>query len=78
MSEWGVNFIKFTNMNPLFKGGATLVIGLIALLFAWWMHKRWKEPLQGTFLVYIGVAAFVTLFGLFVLVFQPQWWKLPY
>jgi len=78
MSQWGIDFIKFTNMSPIFKGGSTLTVGLIALLFAFWMHKRWKEPLEWRFLIFIGVAAFVTLFGLFVLVFQPQWWKLPY
>lgn len=78
MSEWGVKFIQFTNMSPVFKGGSTAIVGLIALLFAYWMHKRWKEPLKGGFLVFIAVAAFVVLYGLFVLIFQPQWWKLPY
>jgi uncharacterized membrane protein HdeD (DUF308 family) len=78
MSQWGIDFIKFTNMSPLFKGSASLAAGLLALLFAFWMHKRWKEPLQWQFLIFIGVAAFIVLFGLFVLVFQPQWWKLPY
>ena len=78
MNEWLARFVEFTNMNPTFKGGSTAVVGLIALLFALWMNKRWKEPLKGGFLIFIGVAVFIVLYGLFVLIFQPQWWKLPY
>ncbi|OGB90784.1 hypothetical protein A2625_07055 [candidate division WOR-1 bacterium RIFCSPHIGHO2_01_FULL_53_15] len=78
MSEWGVRFIEFTNLSPVFKGGSVALVGLVALLFAFWMNKRWREPRKGGFLVFIGVAAFVALYGLFVLIFQPQWWKLPY
>lgn len=78
MSAWGIRFIQFTNMSPIFKGGSVTVVGLIALLFAFWMNRRWKEHLEGGFLVFIGVSIFITLFGLFVLIFQPQWWKLPY
>jgi uncharacterized membrane protein HdeD (DUF308 family) len=78
MNNFNVKLMQITNMSPLFKGSAVLIIGIFALLFAWWMHKRWKEPLQGGFLIFIGVAIFVVFFGLFILVFQPQWWKLPY
>ena len=78
MTEWGTRLIEFTNMDPIFKGGSTAVVGLLALLFASWMVKRWKEPRKGGFLVFIGVAVFITAYGLFVLIFQPQWWKLPY
>jgi len=78
MSEWGVKFIQITNMNPTFKGGAVLIAGLLGLLFALWMNRRWKEPLTGGFLVFIALAVFVTLYGLFILIFQPLWWKLPY
>jgi len=78
MSDWGVKFIRFTCFDPVFKGGATLAVGLLALLFALWMRGRWKEPLQIGFLVYIAVSILVIFFGLFVLIFQPQWWKLPY
>ena len=78
MSEFNVKLAQVTNFSPIFKGSAVLIIGLLALLFAWWMQKRWKEPLQGGFKVFIGVAVFIVLFGLFILVFQPQWWKLPY
>ncbi len=78
MNDWAVKFVAVTNMSPTFKGASVALVGLLALLFAYWMNRRWKEPLQGGFLVFTGVAAFILLYGLFVLVFQPQWWKLPY
>ncbi|MFH1576784.1 MAG: hypothetical protein ABID35_04490 [Candidatus Margulisiibacteriota bacterium] len=78
MKEFGTKLIQFSNMSPVFKGTSITVAGLLALLFAFWMRKRWNEPLQGGFLVFIGLAAFVVLYGLFILIFQPQWWKLPY
>lgn len=76
--DWKVKFIQITNMNPTFKGLAVLIVGLIALLFAWWMRKRWQEPLKGGFLIFIALAIFIVLYGLFILLFQPQWWRLPY
>jgi hypothetical membrane protein len=78
MNEGLVRFVSFTNMDPTFKGGSVALVGLLALLFAFWMNRRWKEPLKGGFLVFIGSAVFFVLYGIFVLVFQPQWWKLPY
>jgi hypothetical protein len=78
MNEGLVRFVAYTNMDPTFKGGSVAIVGLLALLFAFWMNRKWKEPLKGGFLVFIGVAAFAVLYGLFVLIFQPQWWKLPY
>lgn len=78
MSDWGVKFIQFTNMSPIFKGGSVAIVGLIALLFALWMNRRWKEPLRGGFLVFIALSIFIVLYGLFILIFQPQWWRLPY
>ena len=78
MSEFGVQFIQFINMSPFFKGTFIVVVGLVALLFAWWMNKRWNEPLKNGFLVFIGLSIFIVLYGLFILIFQPQWWKLPY
>jgi hypothetical protein len=78
MSDWGIRFIQFINMNPTFKGGTVTVVGLVALLFAFWMKERWKEPLKGGFLIFIGLSVFIVLYGLYILIFQPQWWKLPY
>jgi hypothetical protein len=65
-------------MSPLFKGVSVIIIGLLAFLFAWWMRKGWREPLKNGFLVFIGLAVFIVLYGLFILIFQPQWWALPY
>lgn len=77
-SDWGVSVIQFMNTSPIFKGVSVVLAGIVALLFALWMKKRWKEPLQGGFLVFIGLVIFVILYGIFILLFQPQWWKLPY
>jgi cadmium resistance protein CadD (predicted permease) len=78
MREFGVKLIQFTNMNPIFKGTSVAIVGILALLFAMWMQKRWKEPIKGGFLIFIGLSIFIVLYGLFILVFQPRWWDLPY
>ena len=78
MNEFGVKLVQFTNMNPVFKGSSVIIAGLLALLFAFWMRWRWKEPVRGGFLVFIGLSIFIVLYGLYILIFQPQWWKLPY
>lgn len=78
MNEFGVKLVQFTNMNPVFKGASVTTVGLLALLFALWMRHRWKEPLKGGFLVFAGLAVFIVLFGLYILIFQPNWWALPY
>lgn len=78
MYELGVKIIQFTNMSPVFKGTSLMIVGILALLFAWWMKRRWKEPVKGGFLIFIGLAVFIVLYGLFILIFQPHWWDLPY
>jgi uncharacterized protein (DUF983 family) len=78
MSEWGSAFIQFTNVSPVFKGGMVAVVGLAALLFAMWMRWKWREPLWGGFVVFILLSVFIILYGLFIFIFHPQWWKLPY
>ncbi len=78
MSEWGVNLISITDMDPTFKGLAVTLVGILALLFALWMVRRWKEPLRGGFLAFIVIAAFAVLYGSFILVAQPHWWNPPY
>lgn len=74
----GEKLILFTNTSPIFKGSAVIIAAIIALLFAFWMKKFWKEELKGGFLVFIGIAVFVLFYGLFILVFQPHWWNPPY
>ena len=78
MSDWGANLIMTMNMNPAFKGGMVAITSLVALLFAFWMKKRWNEPASSGFVMFVSLAVFCLVFGLFVLIFQPQWWKLPY
>ncbi len=78
MSDWGANLMMTMNMSPTFKGGTVLIVSAVALLFAFWMRKRWNEPISAGYVIFISLGAFCFLFGLFVLLFQPQWWKLPY
>jgi len=77
MNILAVKFIQFS-AGPVFKGASVAIVGLIALLFALWMSRRWKEPLRGGFIVFIGLSIFIVLYGLFILIFQPNWWALPY
>ena len=78
IQEIGTKIIQFTNMNPLFKGVSVTIVGILALLFALWMRRKWGEPLKGGFLVFIGLSIFIVLYGLFILVVRPNWWNLPY
>jgi len=78
MYETSAKIIQFINMNPLFKGGVVTIAGLLALLFAYWMRKKWHEPFKGGFGVFVALSIFITLYGLFILIFRPQWWALPY
>ena len=78
MNELGAKVIEFINVSPVFKGTSVLLAGIFGLLFAYWMQRRWKEPLKGGLLVFIILAGFVILYGLFILIFQPHWWNPPY
>ncbi len=72
------NLVVITNTSPLFKGLAVTLVGLAALLLAWWLKERRREPLKGGFLVFIGLAIFIVLYGLFILILRPMWWNPPY
>lgn len=76
-SFW-IKVIQFVNMNPLFKGGATVAVGIFALLFALWMRKRFNEPATIFYKIFIGLCIFIMLYGSYILVFRPNWWTLPY
>jgi len=78
MNEYGMNLMKLINMNPTFKGSAVILVGLLSLFFAWWMKERWHEPFSFGFKVFVGLAAFIVLYGAYIVVFQPAWWQLPY
>lgn len=65
-------------MNTLMRGLSVVGVGLAALLFAYWMNKRWQEPVKGSFFVFIAIAVFVVFFGLYIAALKPLWWQLPY
>lgn len=78
MEPKATELIVFMNTSPIFKGTSVLIVGIIALLFSWWMIKKWKEPLTWQFMIFIGLSVFIVLYGLFILIFQPQWWIPPW
>lgn len=78
MEPKGINFFIYTYSNPAFKGITVIIAGLIGLGFSYWMVKRWKEPMSWQFIIFIGLSAFIVLYGLFILIFQPQWWTPPW
>jgi hypothetical protein len=73
-----IDFFIFSNTSPVFKGVSLMILGAISLLFCWWMVKKWKEPMSWQFKIYIGLSIFITVYGLYILVFQPQWWIPPW
>jgi hypothetical protein len=78
MEPKATDFIVFMNTSPIFKGVSVMIVGAIALLFCYWMVKKWNEPMSWQFKVFIGLSAFIFLYGLFILIFQPQWWIPPW
>lgn len=72
------NIAQITCFSPIFKGLGLIVLGVAALLFANYMNKTWKEPKNKGFSVFVGLAVFIILFGLYILLFRPAFWSLPY
>ena len=75
--QWLANMVQYMNQSPIFKGSALCLIAIAALAFGWWRKDR-GEKLEGGLFVFVLVAAFILIFGLFLLVFQPHWWNPPY
>lgn len=69
---------QITNSSPIFKGLGLVVLASFALLFAYWMDKKYKEPKTFFYFVFIGLAVFILFFGFYILLFKPNWWVLPY
>ncbi|OGC06433.1 hypothetical protein A2230_04845 [candidate division WOR-1 bacterium RIFOXYA2_FULL_36_21] len=69
---------EFTNFSHLFKGLGLVILGGIALVFSYYMKKRWNEPLKAKFLIFIFIAFFIIVYGLYILIIKPDWWALPY
>lgn len=78
MGDFFTTFVQITNMSPTFKGIATMIAGGVALLFWRWMKVKWNEPESVGSKVFFWFSVFVVVYGLYILVFQPGWWKLPY
>ena len=74
ISQKGVKILEFMNTSPVFKGIGTMIVGLVALLFAVYMKRKWNEPKSIPFTIYIAFSVFVILYGLYVLIFQPDMW----
>ncbi|MCX5726770.1 MAG: hypothetical protein NT030_06335 [Candidatus Saganbacteria bacterium] len=77
MNDLGVKIIELTNSSPIFKGIATIIVGSIALYSALYLKKK-GEPDSLGLKIFTYLSIFVILFGLFILIFRPAWWKLPY
>ncbi len=69
---------QFTNYSPFFKGPGLIILGIAALLFAYFMKKKWNEPNSFGFYLFIAVGAIILVYGLIILLFRPNWWALPY
>jgi hypothetical protein len=78
MDELGIKILMFTNTSPIFKGLSVMIAGIVALLFWYYMKKRWGEPESFGFKVFFWFSVFVILYGLYILIFKPDWWALPY
>jgi hypothetical protein len=69
---------QITMFSPIFKGLALVLLSCIALLYAYWMKKRFNEQKSAFYYIFIGLAIFILLYGLFILTVRPNWWALPY
>lgn len=76
-SELGVKIIRFVATSPIFKGVGLIVLGLLAILFALYFRRLSKKSILG-FYIFIGISVFLILYGVFLLIVRPDWWKLPY
>jgi len=81
--EWlngivGEKIVQFTNYSPFFKGPALIILGLLALVFAYVAKKRWKQGPEWGYWIFMGLSVFIMVFGLYILILRPKWWVLPY
>jgi len=76
MVEFGIKLITFMSQRPVFKGSALVVLAILALLFAW-IYKGKGKMIEPSLWVFILVAVIILVFGIWILVFQPQMWLPP-
>ena len=64
------------SQRPVFKGGALIVLAIFALSFAW-VYKGKENKIEPSLWVFILVAVIILIFGIWILIFQPQMWLPP-
>ncbi|OGC18618.1 hypothetical protein A3J90_03155 [candidate division WOR-1 bacterium RIFOXYC2_FULL_37_10] len=69
---------QITNFSHVFKGLSLILLGIFALLFVYYMKQRWQEPKSFKLILFVIIACFIIIYGFFILVFNPNWWMLPY
>ena len=74
--ETGVKLITFASQNPLFKGVSLIILAVIAFAFGMWFNKGNK--VSKGFWAYVLVILIILFYGIFILIFRPQWWLPPY
>ena len=78
MHDFGVQMIEFTNTSPFFKGGATMLVGILALGLVLWFMNKTKRQWEIGQKIFVVLSVFIILYGLFILIAQPHWWNPPY
>ncbi len=74
--DTGIRLITFVSQNPLFKGVSLIVLAIFALAFGFWFNKG--NNVSKGFWAYVLVTLIILGYGIFILIFRPQWWLPPY
>jgi len=71
-----IQILIFINQSPIFKGSGLIILGILALLFVRYVKAK-GEKWQTGLIIFTLISAFILSYGLFILIFQPQWWLPP-
>ena len=71
-----LRILHWTMTSPIFKGLGFVGLGAVGLTFGWRAHQK-GEKMEFGFSLYLILAAFILLYGLFLLVLRPHWWTPP-
>ncbi|MCX5748769.1 MAG: hypothetical protein NTZ10_00780 [Candidatus Saganbacteria bacterium] len=74
--ETGSKIIRYISESPVFKGSALIILSLIAFIATAVMVKNGRKR-DINFWVFAAAAAIILLYGAYILIAQPQWWKPP-
>ena len=72
-----IKIVTFMSQNPIFKGSGLIVLSVLALVFANWLKGKGKKP-SFELWVFIGVAVYILVYGIYILIFRPNLWSPPY